>query len=291
MAIPIIMPRQGQSVESCILTEWYKEAGDKVSTGDLLFAYETDKAAFEEEAHEDGILLATFYEAGDEVPVLANVAVIGQEGDAVEEFRPVAGGMPGVPAESADQTEDDRQVPGAATGMDEQGGTEPGTTAPSGGRTPISPRARRLACDKRISTENITGTGPGGRIIERDILEEIRKGKRLTPLARKKMEGEGLSVPEGGQKPYGKITSRDLVEMPPSKGNSTQTDAASPAGPYTDESLSNVRKIIASAMHRSLQNSAQLTHHLGANVTGMLQLRKEVKAQDEGGIYIQHYPE
>ena len=61
MASAVIMPRQGQSVESCILTEWYKSVGDQVSQGDLLFAYETDKASFEEEAQADGILLVRFY--------------------------------------------------------------------------------------------------------------------------------------------------------------------------------------------------------------------------------------
>ncbi len=80
MATPVLMPRQGQSVESCILTEWYKNVGDQVSQGDLLFAYETDKAAFEEEAQTDGILLARFYEEGDEALVLVNTAVIGAEG-------------------------------------------------------------------------------------------------------------------------------------------------------------------------------------------------------------------
>src|SRR6056297_3550691 len=88
MAIPVLMPRQGQSVESCIMGQWYKSVGEKVSEGDILFSYETDKASFEEEAKEDGVLLATFFDEGDEVPVLTNVAVIGQEGEPVDEFDP-----------------------------------------------------------------------------------------------------------------------------------------------------------------------------------------------------------
>src|SRR6056297_3055598 len=88
MAIPVLMPRQGQSVESCIMGQWYKSVGDRVSEGDILFSYETDKASFEEEAKEDGILLAAFFEEGDEVPVLTNVAVIGKEGEPVDEFNP-----------------------------------------------------------------------------------------------------------------------------------------------------------------------------------------------------------
>jgi len=61
MATPVIMPKQGQSVETCIITQWFKAAGDKVSTGDILFSYETDKAAFDLESPAEGILLETFF--------------------------------------------------------------------------------------------------------------------------------------------------------------------------------------------------------------------------------------
>lgn len=60
MAEPIIMPKQGQSVESCIISQWHKKKGDKVSKGDILFSYETDKASFDEESPVDGILLEIF---------------------------------------------------------------------------------------------------------------------------------------------------------------------------------------------------------------------------------------
>ena len=56
------MPRQGQSVETCILGQWYKSVGEEVTEGDILFSYETDKASFEEEAKESGILLTTFFD-------------------------------------------------------------------------------------------------------------------------------------------------------------------------------------------------------------------------------------
>ena len=69
MAEVIIMPKQGQSVESCILTEFKKKVGDKVAVGDLLFAYETDKASFEEESKVEGTVLAVFFNDGDEIPV------------------------------------------------------------------------------------------------------------------------------------------------------------------------------------------------------------------------------
>ena len=83
MATIVIMPKQGQSVESCILTEIPKKIGDKIAKGELLFAYETDKASFEEFAPIDGTILSFHYESGDEVPVLKEVCVIGEAGEAV----------------------------------------------------------------------------------------------------------------------------------------------------------------------------------------------------------------
>ncbi|MCD8172962.1 MAG: lipoyl domain-containing protein, partial [Alistipes sp.] len=94
MATAVIMPKQGQSVESCILTELRKKKGDKVAPGDVLFAYETDKASFEEEAREAGEILEVFFDEGDEIPVLTNVLVIGNPGEPAEGFRPGGGAAP-----------------------------------------------------------------------------------------------------------------------------------------------------------------------------------------------------
>ena len=62
MATVVIMPRQGQSVESCIITEWKKKVGDKINVGDVLFSYETDKSAFDEAATVERTLLKVFNE-------------------------------------------------------------------------------------------------------------------------------------------------------------------------------------------------------------------------------------
>lgn len=294
MATPVIMPRQGQSVESCILTQWFKEVGDTVEQGDLLFAYETDKAAFEEEAPESGKLLARYFEEGDEVPVLSYVAVIGSEGDNIDEFGSGSASDGSSIDASADKTTAVREAtdekgapekpktvgPVAATEPEKVDGTgsqvsRSDVTVPEG-KVRISPRARRLAKEKRVVYDSIRGTGPEGRIIERDILEEIKNGKRLTPLAEKKRLTDGLGVPEQGKEPYGRITSHDLV-------SATDAAPASGTGKYTDKPLSNMRKIISAAMYRSLQNSAQLTHHLSANASRMLQLRNAVKARMKDG--------
>lgn len=279
MATSIKMPRQGQSVESCILTEWYKNVGDQVSKGELLFAYETDKAAFEEEAQDDGLLLARFYDEGDEVPVLVNVAVIGTKGEPLSEFRPDGAVSESTSPASEAVSVSELEPEPVKKGEESVSDISISQAAVSTGSTAISPRARRLAKERRVLLDGIAGSGPGGRIIERDIENEIKSGKRLTPLAYKKAESEGLTAPEDGKTPFGKITSKDLVET-------TQLPLDHSPGDYKDIPLSNVRKIIASAMYNSLQNSAQLTHHLSANASKMLQLRKEVKRRiTEGYSY------
>ena len=97
MAVVVILPKQGQSVESCIITEIKKKKGDTVKKGDVLFAYETDKASFEEEAPSDGVVLESFYNDGDEVPVLLDMMVIGQPGDDYAGL--LQGGSPAVSSE------------------------------------------------------------------------------------------------------------------------------------------------------------------------------------------------
>ena len=81
MAEGVLMPKEGITVESCIIGEWKKNVGDHVNVGDILFTYETDKAEFECESTASGTLLEKFYEDGDEVPCLVNVCAIGNPGE------------------------------------------------------------------------------------------------------------------------------------------------------------------------------------------------------------------
>ena len=86
MATAVIMPRQGQSVESCIITKWHKKEGDAVKAGDLLFTYETDKSTFDEEAKAEGVLLKILHAEDDDVPCLENVCIIGAPGEDISAF-------------------------------------------------------------------------------------------------------------------------------------------------------------------------------------------------------------
>lgn len=264
MATAILMPRQGQSVESCIITEFNFQPGDKVEKGDILFAYETDKASFEEEAKESGTLLALFYEPGDEVPVLTNVGVIGNEGESIDEFRPAQeGGEPApAPAEETPAKEEVQAEPAP---------TPPTAKATTEGEQFISPRAKNLAESKGINYQGIAGSGPKGRIIEKDIEAVLANQPATTPLAKKIMQEEQKAPAAEGTGLGGMVTSSDLAI-----GTTYSND--SEVVP-----LSNIRKIIAKAMHSSLQNSAQLTHHLSADATRIMELRQKVKEAQKDG--------
>lgn len=156
----VMMPKQGITVESCILTEWKVKVGDKVKKGDILFAYETDKASFEQESEFDGEILALLCEAGEEVPVLNNVCVIGDKGDDISSF--LAGGAAPAPAVEV-KAEVKAEVKTAA----------PTQTASApvqdGGRIFASPRAKALAEKMGVDLKKAVPTGPKGRIVEADV--------------------------------------------------------------------------------------------------------------------------
>ena len=94
MANPIMMPKAGITVESCILTEWKVKVGDSVKVGDVLATYETDKSSFDLTAEVEGEVLALFCEAGDEVPVLTNIAVVGNKGEDFSALAPNGAAAP-----------------------------------------------------------------------------------------------------------------------------------------------------------------------------------------------------
>lgn len=269
MAHAVIMPKQGQSVESCIITEFKKKVGDSVAVGDVLFSYETDKATFEEEAKEEGTVLACFFAEGDEIPVLTNVMVIGKPGESFEEFAP--------------KDESDAS-PAQETPSPEGKKTEQAETPPTPGLVtegaPVSPRARRLAEQKGIDTSRVAGSGPYGRIIERDVQAALAARGTLSGKARAMMAGGGLEAPKAGSGLAGTVRGCDLKEARP--------DSTAPAGEgaeYEIVKMSNMRKLIARSMYNSLQNSAQLTHHLGADARRLQALRKKAKkAYEEGRL-------
>lgn len=222
MATTVIMPKQGQSVETCIITKWFKQKGESVSAGDILFSYETNKAAFDVESSADGILLDIFFGEGAEVPVLANVAVIGKSGEETQLFNP-----------------DQSLSEPVKTKVEVKAVVKEENTLllSANEKIRISPRAKRMANDKGLNYDTLQGSGPNGRIIASDI----EKVLSLNIITEKTIQTNGVE--------------------------------------FTEQPLSNVRKLIARAMQSSLQNAAQLTHHMSADVRYLLEARQKIKKQ------------
>ncbi len=263
MATIIIMPKQGQSVESCIVTTLHKKAGDTVKKGEVLFSYETDKASFEEESPVDGTLLACFYGEGDEVPVLDNMMIIGEPGEDISVLSVSAS------AEKEEEVVTGKPLP--AISRDHIPALE--TQTSHAGNLFISPRAKKLAEKNAVPLSQLTGSGPKGRIVEKDIMTYLTDRPRMTPLAKKVAAEAGLQPEAKGTGLAGRARAADLSA---SVNSIYGMD-------YEDRKLSNMRRLIARSMHASLQNSAQLTHHLGADARRMPELRKKAKAALEEG--------
>ena len=272
------MPKQGQSVESCIVTEFKKKVGDKVAVGDVLFSYETDKASFDEDAKVAGTVLACFFNDNDEIPCLTNVMVIGEPGESFSEYAP-SGSAPA----AAQTTEAAAPAPSAAEpaapAAPAAGSAEvPAAAAPTAG-APVSPRARRLAAEKGVDTAQVAGSGPHGRIIERDVV--AAEGAPKSGLAKAMMAAGGLQAPAAGTGIGGMVKGSDLKTWKPSHTE----NLAGEGEEFTVEKMSNMRKLIAKSMYNSLQNTAQLTHMLGADARRIQALRKKAKkALEEGRI-------
>lgn len=278
MATPVIMPRQGQSVESCIIGKWHKQLGDAVKAGDLLFTYETDKATFDEASKVDGTMLAVFFTEGDDVPCLLNVCVIGQPGESFAEFNPNGDAASESAAPAADA---------AVTAVSEtkKDSIEKPSTAQAGDMPDaISPRARNLAEKVGADLRFALSSGPNGRVIERDILDLIAAGKLATSAA-----GKGYAVELAGTGLGGRVSTSDITAGVPSVEQAAPVSApfASPISAETDsytEKHTNIRKVIARSMQASLSQMAQLTLNTTFDATDVIALRSKFKKAGEAGL-------
>jgi len=230
MAIPVLMPKQGQSVESCLIIKWNKKVGDKVKAEEPICEVETDKAVFEVEAPEAGIMLKIFYKEGDDVPVLNTIAIIGQPGEKIDHL---------IPKKTISVSKDEYVENQKAIISDEP----LKKTKPSfgDGLILISPVARRFAEKKGIDFSKLAGSGPGGRIIKKDVEKELSEGKALIP---------------------GTVSKKFF-------------------GPVKEIPVEGVRKIISERMLMSLQSTAQLTLNTSADASNLLACRKSLKSNSQ----------
>ncbi|HEY3548493.1 MAG TPA: dihydrolipoamide acetyltransferase family protein [Propionicimonas sp.] len=296
MAQVVVMPQLGNTVESCLITTWLVKVGDAVDAATLLCEIETDKSAMEVPAGVAGTVLALLAEEGDEVPVKQPIVVVGEPGENVEEYLAGAGLPPQTTGEAGevDESTPEPLVPAVA-----EAGTvaEPGEAASNlrqaqgaavaqGSSAGVSPRARGLAGSQGIEAGLLAGTGPEGRVIERDVQAAIAAGPGLTAGAR--AEAKGFVPGAAGSGIGGRVTRADLAAgvtaavaeldaAPVAAPSGSGTVNRDFPGAVTQTPLKGIRKVIAERMMNSLATSAQLTYTATAPAAGMLALRKRLK--------------
>ena len=266
MATLVIMPRQGQSVESCIITAFNVKVGDEVKKGDTLFSYETDKSSFDEPSPEDGKVLAIFKEEGDDVPCLENVLVLGADGEDISALV------------AASATQEEAAAPAAveatpAAQPEKAAAVEAPATTDVKVSGAISPRARLLAEKTHVDLLKATPTGPDGRIIERDVQRLCDLGLTVSPAAK-----DGYTAAVEGTGINGKVVLADL-NAPAAPVAAAEASVDAPE--YEDVKLPNIRKVIAKSMHQSLSTMAQLTLNTSFDASKLLALRASLKAGAE----------
>jgi pyruvate dehydrogenase E2 component (dihydrolipoamide acetyltransferase) len=306
MVRPITMPKLGQSEEVGTLVRWRKKVGETVAKGDILFEIETDKAILEVESFFEGMLLKTVVQEGTTVPINTTVGFVGDPGEAIQEvvaqtrFSGPAAFAPAPPPEarkpeppSVSREAPRPQAPSLARGMPEARQVAQTRFAGSAALMPppeaavrtslpssaaltaapevfrISPRAAKLARESAIDPSPIVGTGPDGRIVERDVKNYLEsKGYyqlRVTPAAKRLAARENidiLSLPDAGSAP-GRITlarvERAITEKP--------------------KPMSRMRQAIAARLTESFTTTPHFFVTVVVDMTELVNFRAELKAQ------------
>lgn len=334
MAQVVVMPKQGNTVESCIIVAWHVKEGDLVQPETPLCDVETDKATFEVPAGVAGVVLKLLYPEGEDVPVLHPIAVIGEAGETWET------------ALGQKEHKEDARGSLSARGQEEKNlgplSTSPGgvpsgqvkgpisveapsqemkpPSSPPADHVPASPRARKRAEKEAVPPYHLSGSGPEGRIIERDVEAYLEKRPPLTAAARATLiesrnsgsprAGYGndvsgefqefTSVPAEGSGIGGRIREEDLSSFvfpegkekdrsfPPGvsqKGVLTSQEEKETPTSGTEGSIitpiKGIRKVIAERMWQSLATTAQFTLHSHGSARKMLALRQEFKESPE----------
>jgi len=159
MAEVIRMPKMSDTMTEGVIVSWLKKVGDDIKPGDILAEVETDKATMELENYVKGTLLHIGIPAGGSVPVDALIAIVGQKGD---DFSAL---LNGAPAPVAATKNEDVKVEAVATAAP----SAPIANTSTDSRVKASPLAKKIADDKGIDINNVSGSGDGGRIVKRDV--------------------------------------------------------------------------------------------------------------------------
>ncbi len=252
MATQVVMPKLSPTMEEGQLSRWLKKEGDTVSMGEPIAEIDTDKATMEMQALGNGVLRKILIKEGESAPLGQLIGIIGEPDEDISSLlkaQPATEKKESAAAqekpsdqtgsEQATEEEEKAETPQSASPTAKVTAPEPddGKSAPTsaqpqtGGRVVVSPIAARMAAEGGVSLSAIAGTGPGGRIIKRDVEAALAAGKKPTA-------GDGAEA------------QRKLRAVP--SGAAAQQAAITGASPFRDVPMSEMRRTIARRLVTSI---------------------------------------
>lgn len=264
MSVEVTMPKWGLTMEEGIVSKWFKQPGDAVKKGEPLFEVETEKITNQVESPASGILHQIVVAEGAKVPVGAVLAILAEPGETPAKVE--AGATASVGSEEASPAPAAKEA----------------SPKPKSDFKPCSPAARRLAKELGVDISLLEGTGPNGRITEKDVQKFHEQGPpepKATPLARQIAQDNGVDLSRvTGTGENGKITKEDVERF---MAGDSAPGAPTPATPSGPEKIpfSGMRKAVADNMMASLKNAAQLTAFVEIDVTQMVAMLEQVREE------------
>lgn len=257
MAEPLIMPKLDMTMQEGTLGRWYKQEGDVVTKGDVLFEVEADKVNIDIESPADGVLQGVAHPAGTRLPIGAVLGWVVAPGESWSPAEDVATTTPASVARALDFAPID---PAPATG--DAGG-------------PATPAAKRLARELGVDLGLVTGTGPDGLITTADVKATERPPLRATSVARKAASELGIALESvQGSGPDQRVTWADVQQA----ADSAPVIVAAPA-PFAAATgirripLQGIRAVIARRLQESYLSSPHVSLNLEADMAAIVQLR------------------
>ena len=277
------LPMLGQTMEEGTITKWLKAEGDYIRRGDIIAEVMTDKANLEVDATFEGYLRKILVAEGETVPVNAPIAIISKTPDEDISFL-LTTGAKSEPQPAVVQAEAPEPVKvGSAA--------EPPTTVAAGERLFISPRARRLAQEKGVPLESLAGrgSGPHGRILERDVesvWQELMSAKpRVTPLAEKVAAEAGVDVAAvTGTGVGGRVTKEDVLRATTPSVTPTPPPPVAPTVPPSGVQaikLAGLRKLVAENVVKGFFSAPPVTLVAEVDMTDCVSLREQLLPEVE----------
>ena len=262
MITEVIVPKLGQTMEEGTIVEWLKQEGDVVQRGEMLFTTESDKAVLEVESTARGFLRKILVSAGQTVPVLTVVGLITRTVDEDISGYQEAGKQEAAKQETREQ---------AADHPAESVTVEPSVSELGTGRIFASPRARKTAREKGMDLALVAGSGPQGRIVEKDVLEFVASRPKPTPVAARVGKALGVDLATvSPSSPGGRITKADVQAA-------AQVTAPGQEAAVESLPMAGVRRVIAEHMAASHTQTARVTLVTEADATDFVEVRERLK--------------